>query len=154
MDDYEADSSDDNVEETPKRKKKADDKMQLLIDEMTATKELLTEMATLSADAELPLPFKRLINDTFKCCICHSVPMKPPVIIARCCKNMLGCQGCVDRWYSGPDQMTKLCPICRTDRAYNDTMILRGLSEFLDNIRKVYCRDEDGENQAEVTQGE
>ena len=66
--------------------------MQLLIDEMTATKELLTEMATLSADAELPLPFKRLINDTFKCCICHSVPMKPPVIIARCCKNMLAQQ--------------------------------------------------------------
>ena len=98
--------------------------MQLLIDEMTATKELLTEITTLSADAELPLPFKRLINDTFKCCICHSVPMKPPVIIARCCKNMLGCQGCVDRWYSGPDQMTKLCPICKTDHAYNDTLVL------------------------------
>ena len=152
-DDYEVDSSDDNFEETPRRKKKAEDKVQLLLDEMTSTKELLIEMATLTADAQLPISFKRLISDTFKCCICHSVPMKPPVIVAKCCKNMLGCQGCVDRWYSGPDQMTKLCPMCRTDRAYGDTMVLRGLSEFLDNIRKVYCRNEDGHS-AEAVQEE
>ena len=47
-------------------------------------------MATLSTNVELPISFKRLINDTFKYCICHCVSIKPPVIIAKCCKNMLG----------------------------------------------------------------
>ena len=57
--------------------------------------------------------------------ICYSVPMKSPVIVAKCCRNILWCQGCVDKWYSEADQMTKLCPICRAERDDNSQKFSR-----------------------------
>ena len=46
--------------------------------------------------------------------------MTPPVIFARCCKIILGCQSCVDSWYRGEDVQErkhsipgKLCPLVK-----------------------------------------
>ena len=55
---------------------------------------------------------------------------------------MLGCQECVNTWYSGPDAMLKTCPICRTQRGCNETMVLRDLTEFLENIREIHDNNE------------
>jgi len=41
----------------------------------------------------------------------------------------------VDTWYSGEDAMRKTCPICRAERGCNETMVLRGLSEFMEATR-------------------
>ena len=99
-------------------------------------------MMTLTANCNLPLGLKQIVRDTFKCYVCHSVPVKPPIFVTKCCKNMLGCQKCVNTWYAGPDAMLKTCPICRTDRGYNETIILRGLMEFLECIKKVYMEND------------
>ena len=37
----------------------------------------------------------------------------------------------VNQWYSGDDALTKKCPNCRVERGYSETMLLRGLDDFL-----------------------
>lgn len=49
---------------------------------------------------------------TFKCQVCHAIPINPPVIIIKFCRNILRCEECVNTWYSGLDAMMKTCPVC------------------------------------------
>ena len=102
----------------------------------------MVDMMSLTADTNLPMGLKRILRDTFKCQICHTVPIRPPVIITKCCRNLMGCQACVDTWYSGTKAMTRMCPMCRADRGCNETMVLRGLTNFMDGIRKLYNEDD------------
>jgi len=95
----------------------------------------------LAKDATLPMRFKRIIKDTFKCRICHSTPMVPPVIVTKCCKNVLGCKTCVDTWYSGADAMSKSYPVCRAERGQNETMIIRGLADFMEAVKGMIGKD-------------
>ena len=125
------------------KKPKLDKMVETIGDDVSVIRETVTDMMTLTANCNLPLGLQRIVRDTFKCYICHSVPVKPPIIVTKCCKNMLGCQECVNTWYTGPDTMLKTCPICRTERGCNETMVLRGLTEFLECIRKVYTENDD-----------
>ena len=52
---------------------------------------------------KLPPDLCKKLHNTFKCNICCSSPIKPPVIFSRCCKRLLGCQECVDRWFGGEE---------------------------------------------------
>ena len=115
----------------------SDEKLQLIIDEVMSTRDLITEMMTLNDDTDMPLGLRRVLHDTFKCSICHAFPIKPPIIITKCCRNLLGCEQCTNQWYTGPEAMTKTCPICRAERGCNETMILRGLSELMEVIAKL-----------------
>jgi pectin methylesterase-like acyl-CoA thioesterase len=60
--------------------------------------------------------------------------MKPPIIFARCCKSVLGCQSCVDTWYRGDEGQQRTFPNCREARAYVDTCKINGLDDFLTGI--------------------
>jgi len=44
----------------------------------------------------------------------------------------------VNTWYSGPEVMAKTCPMCRAERGCNKTMILRGLTDFMEGVKKLY----------------
>ena len=55
-----------------------------------------------------------------------------------CPMNLLGYQACVDTWYSGTEAMNRTCPMCRAERGVNETMVLHGLTEFMEGIRKLY----------------
>ena len=71
----------------------------------------------------VPVGLRSVLFDTFRCAICQSTPMVPPIIFAKCCKSILGCQSCVDTWYCGADgQTTRTCPRCRSEQAYVETM--------------------------------
>ena len=139
----EADSSDnesdsEHVHRPTNKKRKFNEKsLEELTDDVAFIKDTLTDMMTLNAESKLPMGLKRMLRDTFKCHICHSIPAKPPLIITKCCKNMLGCEACVNQWYSGPEAMTKTCPICRAERGCNETMLLRGLTEFLEHVGRL-----------------
>lgn len=39
---------------------------------------------------------------------------KPPIIVTKCCRAILGCQSCVDQ--AGDDGLSKSCPNCTADR--------------------------------------
>ena len=54
--------------------------------------------------------------------------------VAKCCKNIVGCEECVNTWYNEENAMIKTCPLCRAERGYADTMRLNGLDTFVSNI--------------------
>ena len=57
----------------------------------------------------------------------------------------------VNTWYSGAEAMTRTSPMCRAERGCNETMILRGLTDFMETIKKIYEGNED--NSAGTTNG-
>ena len=117
--------------------------MDALLSDISNIRENIADMMSLSEKSQVPLAFRRIIRDTFKCSICHTVPIKPPVIVTKCCKTILGCDSCVNGWFSGLDALTKTCPSCQAERGYNETVLLRGLDDFLIQIRKVIQTDEE-----------
>ena len=58
-------------------------------------------VALWAKNGNMPMSLKNTIGYAFKCKICQDVPFKPPIIVAKCCSNVVGCQSCVDQWYSG-----------------------------------------------------
>ena len=86
---------------------------------------------------DVPLGFRGLLQDSLKCKICHISPMKPPIILAKCCRSILGCESCVNRWYEETDALTKLCPGCQGERGYAETIRLHGLDDLLSGIREI-----------------
>ena len=135
--------SEDDFEPRKKRARKDDKPLQIIQQDISEIKEQITDFMSLSTDLKIPLALRRIVRDTFKCRICHRVPIKPPLIITKCCKTILGCEVCVNSWFSGTDALTKNCPTCRTDRGYNETMLLRGLDDFLAQIRSVIQTEEE-----------
>lgn len=82
------DSSTDEEEEDesdPRQK----DRWGNLIENINAIENDIRDIKTYAKDSktDLSLRLQRDIQDTFKCSICHSTPLKPPVIIAKCCKK-------------------------------------------------------------------
>ena len=106
--------------------------------------------STRDAKTNLPLGLQQDIREVFKCSICHATPLKPPIIIAKCCKNIIGCEECVNTWYNGDNAMTKTCPLCRADRGYADTMRLNGLDGFIGTISNIFHAEESNQAQDEA----
>ena len=135
------DSNEEDVE--PIKKPKVEEKLSLVLEELATIKDSLDEVTSLTKDTRISLGLKRAIRDTFKCLICHRVPIVPPVIVTKCCKTILGCSTCVNTWYSGEDALTKTCPACRSERGYNETMLLRSLDGFLKDVREAIQVEEE-----------
>ena len=113
-----------------------------LVTEVKVIRHDLGAVLSLAKDMKLPPGLFKQLTDTFKCNICQSTPMNPPVIFTRCCKTILGCEDCVDGWFAGEDGRSKSCPLCRAERAYSETCRLRGLDDFLAAIRPLLCGSE------------
>lgn len=52
--------------------------------------------------------FAKALNETLKCNIHLSCPIKPPVIFGRCHRRIIGCQKCVEIWYK-VDEGPEIC---------------------------------------------
>ena len=134
-----SDPSDDSDEDfIPKRSKRicsaSGDGMRTILKNIQDT---LKEIMAVNKDSRLPIGLKKVLNDTFKCSICQETPIKPPAIITKCCKTILGCSDCVNQWFRGDDALTKTCPKCRAEHGFNQIMVLRGLDSFLDVISGI-----------------
>ena len=85
-----SDSSDDNLErEKPSKKtqerrhKRCDNKMlQRLSNEV---RDIMADMMSLTVNTNLLIGLRSVLRDTFKCHICHSIPVRPPLIVTKCC---------------------------------------------------------------------
>ena len=135
------DSDDDFIYPRSVKKGKGNKNMAKKVDEIHG---MLKDIMTVNKDTPLPLGLQKVLHDTFKCSICQQT-VRPPVIITKCCRSLLGCSECVNTWYSGEDALTKQCPRCRAERGYNETMVLLGQESFLDVVQKLEGRAE-GEN--------
>ena len=68
--------------------------------------------------------------------------------MSKCCKLILGCERCVNQWFCGPDALLKTCPACNTERGYSETLMLKGLDNFLTEVKNVVqTEDERDEKQ-------
>jgi len=72
--------------------------------------------------------WRQLLQEHFKCQICWGI-IQPPIIVSTCCCTILGCQDCLEQWYSLEDNNT--CPTCRAENQRNSSTKLRGLNELL-----------------------
>ena len=70
---------------TRNKKSKINKMVETIGDDVSVIRETVTDMMTLTANCNLPLGLKQIVRDTFKCYICHSVPVKPPIIVTKCC---------------------------------------------------------------------
>lgn len=133
--------SDDDFE--PPRSKKKKVKFQdtctltTMQNDIESIKDSITEITSLSVNTKVPLGLLRILQSTFKCHICHTVPIKPPIILMKFCKQIVGCENCLNQWFSGPSALTKACPLCRLERGYSETVMVRGLDDFLVQIANV-----------------
>ena len=142
------DSSDDDDFVQPLRKKKfpLENKIDALFNEIDDLKSKVDVVVNVTKEVNVPLPLVRMMQETFKCTICHEVPAKPPLIVSKCCKIIIGCDSCVNKWYSGPDALVKPCPACRHERGYNETMMLRGLDGFLEKTGQLIMSPDEFES--------
>ena len=67
--------------------------------------------------------------------------MQPPIVFAKCCKTIIGCDMCINQWYNGDDALTKICPHCRVDRGYTETVRLHGLDDMLKGLQELLSED-------------
>ena len=113
------------------------DKVETLVSDVNIIKGQLALVFKVTKKSKIPLLLKQSMGTTFLCKICRNV-MTPPVIFTKCCRSLLGCMGCVNEWYSGPDALTKNCPNCSTERGCVETVRIAGIDEFLVVIRPLY----------------
>ena len=99
----------------------------------------LCSLVNIQKNMKVPLSLQLLLTESFKCCICQEL-MQPPVIFSRCCKCLIGCENCVDKWY-GTDGRNKACPKCLAERSYSETSRLYGIDDFLRGIKKLSDSD-------------
>lgn len=119
------------------KKQKLEKRIDEIGEDVLEIKETITEMLSLTPNTKLPMGFQRLVRDAFKCQMCHSIP-NPPLIVSKCCKQLLGCESCVNNWFGGPDAMLKTCPLCREPRGRNETMLFRGFDDFVERVKVVF----------------
>ena len=67
------------------------------------------------------------IKTVFKCMVCHGVT-EPPVVVGTCCRQILGCKACFDRW--AEENIT--CPHCRSETG--DTVELVCFNSILSKV--------------------
>ena len=103
-------------------------------------------------------------HSDWKILVCSNRAVSTPLfIVIKCCRNLLGYQACVDTWYSGTEAinrtcpmnllgyhacvdtwysgteaMNRTCPMYCAERGVNETMALRGLTEFMEGIQKLW----------------
>ena len=104
-----------------------------VLDKIQEVKDQITSVLEVKGSTTVPIGLLISLKDTFKCNLCLSI-IKPPLITTRCCKNILGCDSCVTKLYSGNGGTSKTCPICRADRAFAETTCLKGMDDFLKTI--------------------
>jgi len=110
-------------------------KIDFMMTDILQVKENFDQAIRLTKDTPIPMDLKKSIKDHFKCRICLTSPLNPPVVVMKCCRVILGCEACVNAWFAGDDALTKGCPSCRIERGYGETMILRELEDFLTTVK-------------------
>ena len=94
----------DSDEPTPKRLKddtvmrveRIESNVEDLLNEVDSVKTSINDILHLNERSKVPVGLQRLMRDTFQCKICLCTPIKPPVIMSKCCKSILGCERCVN----------------------------------------------------------
>ena len=116
---------------------------------LTDIKGKLDKFFVITKHTKIPFGVKELIIASLSCKICRETSIKPPVILALCCKNIFGCQSCVDKWYTSEERsemLSKSCPVCGTERGYSQTVHVHGVDELLRGFSPMFLDHPDDED--------
>ena len=69
--------------------------------------------------------------------ICKRTPARKPLIACSECNSFIGCQKCVNEWYSGIQGLQQKCPKSRCKRGLTKTVVLKGFDKLLQQIRNL-----------------
>ena len=111
-----------------------------LRDEMSVLHGKLDKVFTLTQDSAIPAGLRILLHDALKCKICHSTPLKPPIIFAKCCKCIIGYEKCIDEWFEDGG-LSKNYPGCNVPRGLAETMRLHGLDDLVMGLQGILGED-------------
>ena len=144
--------TDDMVEN---KKMKIDDvcsEVRLMKRDLNELKESIVEIQkdvsgimSVNSQMKIPIGLWQSLTDAFMCKICHMFPMKPPLIFTKCCKAVIGCEECINKWYSGEEALTKPCPLCRKARGYNETSQMLGFNDFVGDLQVIIGSSHDAD---------
>ena len=124
-------SSSDSDCAIPKAKRKTD-----ISRDIRSIKSSLCTLFAVEKTMRVPLALRSLLVENFRCSICHDI-IRPPAIYSRCCKYLIGCEVCIDRWYEGDGGRNKTCPRCRSERAFAETSRVNGIDDFLASVKDI-----------------
>ena len=108
---------------THKRSKRMDvgvDELEAIREDLGSLNDKIDKIFAVTKDVQ---PGSKLfLSDALRCKIYLDSPAKPLIILAKCCKSILGCQQCVDGWYEDGG-LTKSCPACRSLHGLTETIL-------------------------------
>ena len=111
-------TEDDNAHKS-KRPRHSSAESSSKLDKILEGVDILTQQSSIST----------VLSAAFECVVCKSITSKPQFL--SCCKRIVGCQGCVSRWFGAHGS----CPHCSMSGAsYCD---VKGLDDLLGQARKV-----------------
>ena len=108
-----------------------------LREEVAVMKETIDMYRKLCFKHKFSLAFIKSLEDAFECCICKTTPARRPLISCQSCNTIVGCNICVNKWYSGVDGIEKPCPKCREPRGLAKSCQLKGFDGLISNIQAL-----------------
>ena len=122
------------------------EKIETIVVELDDIRFQMKDAFKLTKKSNIPVGLHKSIIEAFQCKICRNL-ISPPIILAKCCRSILGCGHCTDQWYSGGGGLTKCCPSCNTERGYAETMRIAGIDDFIESVKPLFDDGETGTNQ-------
>ena len=114
------------------------DILEKLCNEMKEVKQEMAKFRSLAFRHKFSASFLSELEGCFSCVICKRVPAKKPLIGCTECSTVIGCENCVNQWYSGANNgMQRKCPKCRCERGLAKTIVFRGFDNLLDQIENL-----------------
>ena len=56
----------------------------------------VSKILQVNKEMGVPVGLCNALTEVLKCKICHAIPMMPPILYAKCCKSIIGCERCVN----------------------------------------------------------
>ena len=131
-------SSESDIPKQPRTKKTSYDNIGK---DIKSIKSSLSSLFAVQKTLKIPIALRQVLLDNFRCTICQDT-ITPPAIFSRCCRYLIGCEKCIDKWYT---DRNKSCPRCRQERSFPDTCRLNGLDDFLTIVRDLLSDGKFGE---------
>ncbi len=127
-------SSEDSDDSPPKTKAKTDIIAKSIGKDVKELKDSLMSLFAIQKNMKVPVALRRVVCESFNCTICQGI-ITPPAIFSRCCRNLIGCEECVDKWF---EDRTRTCPHCRQERGLSEIHPVKGLDEFLRAMKTLF----------------
>ena len=105
--------------------------LEMLSEDIQEVKSEIKKFHDLAFRHKFSVSFLLELEEAFSCIICRRIPARGPLIECSECNSPIGCQICVNEWYSGIQWLQQKCPKYRCERGLTKTFVLKGFDKLL-----------------------